>query len=90
MLSLKTSSQYRKDRRLAIKRGLEMWRLDDVIQTLLEEKQLAPQHRDHALAGDYFEFRECHIQADWLLVYAVDGENLILTVMRTGTHSDLF
>ena len=90
MLNLQTTAQYRRDRRLAVKRGFEMWRLDEVVQTLLEEKQLAPQYLDHALIGGYSGFRECHIQANWLLIYAIDSENLILIVSRTGTHSDLF
>jgi len=89
-LRLKTTTQYRKDRKLAIKRRLQMDLLDDVIQTLIEGKPLDPKHRDHALTGIYAGFRECHIQADWLLIYAIDKGNLILTATRTGTHSDLF
>jgi len=90
MLRLQTTTQYRKDRKLAIKRGLQMGLLDGVIQTLIEGKPLAPRHHDHALMGRYAGFRECHIQPDWLLIYAVDKGNLILTATRTGTHSDLY
>jgi len=90
MLSLQTTAQYRKDRKRTKKRGLQLRLLDDVIQTLIEEKPLAPGYRDHALTGNYAGFRECHIQPDWLLVYAIDKGNLILTATRTGTHSDLF
>ena len=89
MLTLQTTKQYRKDRNLCKKRGLEMGLLDDVILTLLEQKPLAPKHRDHALTGNYAGFRECHILPDWLLMYKVDKGKLILTASRTGTHSDL-
>ena len=90
MLNLKTTSQYRKDRKLAIKRGLPMNLLDDVLQTLIEEKPLDEKHNDHALHGNYAGFRECHIKPDWLLIYAVDKGKLLLTATRTGSHSDLF
>jgi mRNA interferase YafQ len=90
MLTLKTTTRYRKDYKLAIRRGLDIILLDEVVQTLLEEKPLDPKHRDHPLIGDYAGFRECHILGDWLLVYAVDKGRLILTASRTGTHSDIF
>jgi mRNA interferase YafQ len=64
--------------------------LDEIILTLRKRKALDPKHRDHELTGDYSGFRECHIQPDWLLIYLIDGENLVLTASRTGTHSDLF
>jgi len=88
MLKLQTTTQYHKDRRRAIKRGFDMQRLDNVIQMLQQEKRLDFQYHDHALIGSYSGFSECHIQSDWLLVYAVDNESLILS--RTGTHSDIF
>ena len=90
MLTLKTTKKYRKDRNLCKKRGLEMELLDEVIQALREQKPLDPKHRDHALTGNYSGLRECHIEPDWLLIYMVDGKNLVLTALRTGTHSDLF
>ena len=90
MLTLKPTAQYRKDRKRAIKRGLPMNLLDDVLQTLVEEKPLASKHNDHALIGNYAGFRECHIIPDWLLIYAVDKGNLILVAARTGSHADLF
>ena len=90
MLTLKTTKKYRKDRNLCKKRGFKMNLLDEVIQTLRKQKPLEPKHRDHDLSGDYAGFRECHIQPDWLLIYMIDGSNLILTASRTGTHSDLF
>jgi len=90
MLNLQTTAQYRKDRKRAIKRGLPMNLLDDVLDLLIEEKPLDLKHNDHELKGKYAGFRECHIQPDWLLIYAIDKGNLILTTTRTGSHSDLF
>ena len=90
MLTLTTTSQFRKDYKLAKKRGYNMSLLENVLQQLLECKLLEAKHRDHALTGNYLGFRECHIQPDWLLIYAIDNGTLILTASRTGTHSDLF
>ena len=90
MLTLKTTSRFRKDYKLARKRGLDLSLLETVIDMLLKEKPLDFKHRDHALTGDYTGFRECHILSDWLLIYSINQETLILTASRTGTHSDLF
>ena len=90
MLELKRTTQFRKDLKRVVKRGLNIDLLDDIVQKLRERKTLDPKHHDHALTGDYAGFRECHIQPNWLLIYIIDGKNIILTVTRTGTHSDLF
>ena len=90
LLELNKTTQFKKDLKRAIKRGLPIHLLDAVILLLREQKPLDPQYRDHDLIGDYKGFRECHIQSDWLLIYRVDNENLILVATRTGTHSDLF
>ena len=90
MLNLYTTGQFRKDEKLVRKRGFDISLLKTVIQTLMEEKPLNPKHKDHPLIGNYAGFRECHILPDWLLIYAVDKERLILTASRTGTHTDLF
>ena len=90
MLDLVTTTQFRKDLKRIRKRGYDLSKLDDVLQRLLAEEPLEEKHRDHDLIGDYKGFRECHIEPDWLLVYAVDDGKLILTASRTGTHSDLF
>ena len=89
LLELKKTSQFRKDLKRMIKRRKNINLLDEVIQTLRAQKPLDPKHRDHELTGDLADFRECHIQSDWLLIYMIDGNNLILTASRTGTHSDL-
>jgi len=90
LLELKKTTQFRKDLKRMVKRRLDIDLLDELIQTLRERKPLDPKHRDHALTVDYAGFRECHIQSDWLLIYLIDGDNLVLTASRTGTHSDLF
>lgn len=90
MLDLVMTTQFRKDLKRINKRGKDLSLLKDVLQTLREEQALEEKYRDHALTGNYIGFRECHIQLDWLLVYAINKEELILTASRTGSHSDLF
>lgn len=90
MLELVTTGQFRKDYKRVKKRGYDMNRLEEVIEFLLNEQPLDERYRDHGLVGNYVGFRECHILPDWLLIYAIDKEQLILTASRTGTHSDLF
>lgn len=89
-LEIVPSSQFRKDLKLAQKRGLDLGKIKTVINALSNGEILEPKYRDHALTGDYSGFRECHIQSDWLLVYKIDGARLLLILTRTGTHSDLF
>lgn len=64
--------------------------LDDVIRKLSRGEQLEPQNNDHILTGNWSGYHECHIQPNWLLIYKIDNNQLILTLTRTGTHSDLF
>ncbi len=64
--------------------------LESVLQMLLQGETLPIKYRDHVLIGNYIGFRECHIQPDWLLIYTINNNELILTAARTGTHSDLF
>lgn len=90
MLSLKTTSKFRKDYKRMKKQGKDMSLLAAVIDDLLAEKTLDAKYHDHPLSGNYTGFRECHILPDWLLIYIVDKDQLILTASRTGTHSDLF
>ncbi len=90
MLSLKTTTKFKKDYKRMKKQGKDLSLLQKVIDDLLAEKILPEKYKDHSLAGNYLGFRECHIQPDWLLIYAVDHGQLILTASRTGTHSDLF
>ncbi len=90
MLELVSTMAFRKDLRLAKKRGYNLSLLVSVLDMLLEGKTLPERYRDHALSGKYTGFRECHILPDWLLIYAVDKSRLVLVAVRTGTHSDLF
>ena len=84
------SFRFKKDLKLAARRGLPLDELNTVVDWLAAGQALPNRNRDHALTGDYIGFRECHIRPDWLLVYRVDGDALELFLFRTGTHSDLF
>lgn len=89
-LDIILSNRFRKDLKSARKRGYDLNLLEEIVNTLAEGKSLARKYRDHELTGDYIGFRECHVQPDWLLIYRIDGDELILFLSRTGTHSDLF
>ncbi len=84
------SNQFKKDLKLAAKRGYDMNKIKNIIERLANGEALEAKYRDHLLTGDYGGFRECHIQPDWLLVYQIDNGQLVLFLARTGTHSDLF
>ena len=90
MLEIVPSNQFRKDLKLARKRGLKIERLKEVVNILAEQKKLEDKYWDHGLSGEYKGFRECHIEPDWLLVYRIDEDVLELFLFRTGSHSDLF
>jgi mRNA interferase YafQ len=72
------------------KRGAKMELLHDIIALLQQGVPLPERYRDHPLSGTYTGHRECHVKPDWLLVYYVEKNILVLTLTRTGTHSDLF
>lgn len=88
--TVKPTTQFKKDYKLAIKRHMKMELLENVIELLAMGKSLPEQNRDHALSGDWAGHRECHILPDWLLIYRIEDDVLVLTLARTGTHSDLF
>lgn len=90
MLALITTTQFKKDLKQIRKRGLDLNSLKFVLDTLQKQEALPLKYRDHALVGNYRGFRECHIEPDWLLIYTISNEKLILTAARTGSHSDLF
>lgn len=90
MLTIVRSNRFLKDLRIAIKRGLDLSALEVVVDKLARQETLEPKYRDHALTGEYRDFRECHIKPDWLLVYCINDEELELFLFRTGSHSDLF
>lgn len=87
---IKNTTQFKKDYKLAKKRGLNLSLLKDIVTKLANGEPLEPRHKDHALTGNWTGHRECHIQPDWLLIYRYEDDVLVLTLARTGTHSDLF
>lgn len=88
--SIVWTNQFKKDYKLSIKRGLDIELLDNAIRILADGNPLPVEYKDHQLSGNWKGHRECHIQPDWLLVYRTEEDILILTLSRTGTHSDLF
>lgn len=88
--TVKPTTQFKKDFKLAIKRGLQIELLEDIIAALSMGETLPAKNKDHALTGTWTGHRECHILPDWLLIYRIEEEVLVLTLTRTGTHSDLF
>lgn len=84
------TAQFKKDYKLAMKRHLDIELLDDIIRALSRGETLPQKNKDHSLSGEWAGHRECHIQPDWLLIYRIDDDVLVLTLSRTGTHSDLF
>lgn len=89
-LELKQTTQFKKDLRRMVKRGADMDLLDEVILLLRKREKLPEKCRDHSLSGDWAGYRDCHVSSDWLLIYMISDDGLILTVTRTGTHSDIF
>lgn len=84
------STQFRRDIRKAKKRGLQLTDLFEVVEILVNGATLPEKNKDHGLTGDYAGCRECHIHPDWLLIYEKKEEIKLLSLLRTGTHSDLF
>ena len=89
-LEIVESGLFRKDLRRLVKRNVDLTPLWNVLRLLANRQTLPVGPKDHALIGNYRGYRECHVANDWLLVYKVDGQSLILVAFRTGTHSDLF
>ena len=87
---IKNTTQFKKDYKLAKRRGLNLDLLKDIVTKLANGKSLEAKYKDHPLSGDWAGHRECHIQPDWLFVYRIEYDVLVLTLTRTGTHSDLF
>jgi len=90
MYEVKFTTAFKKSYKLMQKRGYNTDALDAVVDVLRQGRKLDAKYRDHGLTGNYTGFRECHIQPDWLLVYLIENNVLILTLVDTGTHSDLF
>ena len=88
MKSIRRSTQFKKDYKRVKKAGKDIAELRQVIDKLAVDEVLDPKYHDHALAGDYSGYRECHLEPDWLLIYK--NSSLELALIRTGSHSELF
>ena len=87
---LRLTTRFEKDMKRIQRRGYRMAQLTDVLKKLAAGEPLPAENRDHALSGNYEGCRECHITPDWLLIYEIFEDELILYLTRTGSHSDLF
>lgn len=90
MYKIRPSSRFQKDVKRLKKRGYDISLLVQVLEVLSRGEELPVKNRDHSLSGNYTGCRECHIAPDWLLIYEIAQDALILYLTRTGTHSDLF
>lgn len=88
--SIKYTKQFKKDYKLLIKKGVNIKLLEEIIYNIASDIVLPLRHKDHILNGKYNGFHECHIKPDWLLIYYLNDDILVLTLTRTGSHSDLF
>ncbi len=87
---IKFSNQFKKDIKLAKKQGKDIEKLFLAVDILASGGKLDPKYRDHELTGNYKGFRECHIEPDFLLIYGISNNTLVLVLSRTGSHSELF
>lgn len=90
MYSIWYSAKFKKDMKRVIKRGYDTSKIETVIEILAAGQPLPERYDDHPLIGNWAGKRECHITPDWLLIYKIEDDVLVLTLTRTGTHSDLF
>ncbi len=86
---LVTTNAFKKEYKKLVKRNYDMALLETVVELLLDGQTLPEKYKDHSLTGNWKGYRECHIEPDWLLVYKIYESKLILSLVRTGTHSDL-
>lgn len=87
---VKYTGQFKKDYKLAMRQKRDMNRIDRVITLLAQGETLPENNKDHALSGNWKGHRECHVAPDWLLIYKLEQDVLVLTLTRTGSHSALF
>jgi mRNA interferase YafQ len=90
MYSIEQTNLFKKDIKLAKKRGLKMELLDEVVTVLVTNGKLPSKYKPHVLKGNYKGLWECHIKPDWLLIWKQDDGIKLISLTRTGTHSDLF
>ena len=88
-MELRFTSKFKRDYKRIKKQGKDLSKLESVLETLVRREVLPEAIRDHSLGGTYRGHRECHIEPDWLLIYRIDEEGLVLVATRTGSHSEL-
>jgi|SaaInlV_165m_DNA_1040744.scaffolds.fasta_scaffold152014_1 mRNA interferase YafQ len=88
MRNLVTTTTFKKDLKRVKKRGKNPDKLRDILDNLLANELLERKFKAHRLAGNMAPYWECHIESDWLLIWEENDDTL--TLIRTGTHSDLF
>jgi mRNA interferase YafQ len=90
MYRIFTSTKFKKDLKLAKRRGYNLEKVKSIMEQLAAGEPLPAKNKDHSLIGNYVNRRECHIEPDWLLIYKLDKETREITFERTGSHADLF
>jgi mRNA interferase YafQ len=90
MYKISALNSFKRDLKLLMKRGYDLSLLDEIVTKLANGEPLPEKNRDHALSGNFKGCRECHVKPDWLLIYQLADDELILYLTRTGTHSDLY
>ncbi len=88
MRTFSRTSQFKRDVKLAGKRGRKLDKLREIIDLLIDGAELPQRYRDHPLRGNFAGSRDCHVEPDWILIYTIEGNHVRFE--RTGTHSDLF
>jgi mRNA interferase YafQ len=88
MLELKTTTVFKRHLKICKKRNKDLSKIADVIELLRQEKPIPSKYKDHKLTGSLMGSRDLHIEPDWILIYRISGDSLILEY--TGTHSDIF
>lgn len=89
-MKFRTTTQFEKEYNRADKRGVDINKLDAVMQKIINREPLEQKYRDHSLSGNFKGRRECHIESDWLLIYIIDKKEQMIVFERTGSHADLF
>ena len=88
MLKIRYLRKFKRDLKRLQKQGKDMEKIKTVVRLLCEGKKLPPKYADHPLKGEWSDFRDCHIEPDWVLIYRIEQAELLLVLSRTGSHSD--
>lgn len=89
MLTIRYLKKFKRDLKRLQRQGKDMEKFKAVVRLLCEGKELPPKYADHPLKGDWSDFRDCHIEPDWVLIYRIEQEELLLVLARSGSHSEL-